>query len=865
MSETPNIEHPAAFYLGRQLARPEDDPGQPLLLESADLVTHAVCVGMTGSGKTGLGIGLLEEAALDGVPSIVIDPKGDMGNLLLTFPDLSPADFEPWLNPDEAARKGLTMQAYAEKVATTWRNGLARDGQTPDRIARLRQAVEFRVYTPGSEAGLPISVLQTLASPQGLNWDEHAEALRERIQSAVSALLALVGIEADPVRSREHILLTNLIQVAWQEGRDLDLADLIRSVQKPPMSQLGVFDLNAFFPAKERMELAMALNAIIASPSFTSWLKGDALEPGRLFWGKQGRPRVSIFSMAHLDDRERFFFVTLLLEQLVAWMRAQPGATSLRALLYFDELFGYLPPYPKDPPSKRPLLTLLKQARAVGLGLILATQNPVDLDYKALSNAGVWFVGRLQTEQDKGRLLDGLMGVQTSGAPLDRGRLEATISALPGRTFLLNNVHQPGTVLFKTRWVMSYLRGPLTREQVRQLMDPIKRAESEHSSPETAPAFPDAAGSQPPRFCAQCGAPLPDVARFCARCGAQVEGHEPAGEGGYGASERERERAFKTQLQKEALPLPPSLEAYAADPPLLSHAVDQYFLPLRDQVLEARLTYEPVVLAEATVSLLDQRRGVDHQMRHFLALEPPPEGRAARWEEAESLTFATDELRSDPAGEALFASIPASVDAAPKLSALKKQLADHLYVNSGVTLFYHPDLDLYSQVGEDQPDFQARLREAAEDQRDREVEKIKERYETRIDRAEERLRQGRHQLSDAEADYAARKRDETLSAAETVLGFLGRRRSSTALSKASSKRRMTTQARHKVEQREEQITAYEKELEELQREMQKEIEALNDQWGGATKTLEEFRVRPRRADVQISFVALGWRPVWRKV
>lgn len=857
MSQTPNIEHPAAFYIGRQLTQPDDDLGPPLLLESADLVTHAVCVGMTGSGKTGLGIGLLEEAALDGIPSIVIDPKGDLSNLLLTFPDLSPADFEPWLNPDEAARKGLTMEAYAVKVATMWRDGLARDGQTPDRIARLRQAAECRVYTPGSEAGLPVSVLQTLAPPPGLDWADDAEALRDRIQSAVSALLALVGIKADPVRSREHILLTNIIQATWQDGRAMELADLIRSVQKPPMSQLGVFDLDAFFPAKERMELAMALNVIVASPSFASWLKGEALEPSSLFWGPQGKPRVSIFSVAHLDDRERYFFVTLLLEQLVAWMRAQPGATGLRALLYFDELFGYLPPYPKDPPSKKPLLTLLKQARAVGLGLILATQNPVDLDYKALSNAGVWFVGRLQTERDKARLLDGLMAVQTAGAPLDRSRLEATISALPGRTFLLNNIHQPGSTLFKTRWVMSYLRGPLTREHLRRLMAPFKRAELEPRPPETAQASHDTAGEQRPRFCSQCGASLPDTARFCAGCGTQVE------ESGLGAPGREQERAFKAQLQNEAVAAPPSLGGYTADPPLLSRGVDQYFLPLSDKTPGHRLAYEPVVLAEATVSLLDQRRGVDHQQRHFLALEPPAEGHAARWDEAESLPFASDELSSDPAGGALFAPIPASVGAGPKLTALKKQLSDHLYVNSGVTLFHHPKLDLYSQVGEDQPDFQMRVRGAAEQERDREVEKIRERLETRLDRAEERLRQEQHQLSDAEADYAARKRDETLSAAETVLGFFGRRRSSTALSRASSKRRMTEKARLKVEKREEQIIVYEETLKELQREMQTDVEEINDRWAEIAEAMQEFRVRPRRADVQIIFAGLGWRPVWR--
>ena len=845
------IEQPAAFFLGRLMDRPDGEPGRPYLLEAADLTTHAVCVGMTGSGKTGLGIGLLEEAALDGIPSIVVDPKGDLSNLLLTFPDLRPADFAPWLDPSAAAQQGLTVEAYAEKMATIWREGLARDQQGPERIARLRRAAEFRVYTPGSEAGLSVSVLHTLAMPAGLDWESDAEALHDRIQSAVSALLALVGIEADPVRSREHILLTNIIQHMWRAtpGSALDLADLIRAVQKPPISQLGVFDLEAFFPAKERMELALALNTIIASPSFAAWLQGDPLDPAALLWSPDGRPRVSILSVAHLDDRERRFFITLLLEQVVAWMRAQPGTAGLRALLYFDELFGFLPPYPKDPPTKRPLLTLLKQARAVGLGLVLATQNPVDLDYKALSNAGVWLIGRLQTEQDRERLLDGLMSVQTAGAPLDRGRLAEIISALPKRTFVLNNVHDPGPKLFKTRWVMSYLRGPLTRDQIKKLMAPLKAGPAPQ---EPTAATLEAAGAA--RFCSQCGAQGVGEARFCAQCGAKLPEVAAAAE-----------QAFKDELRQQAAPPPPSLEGATSGPPVLPADLSQYYLPLpAGQPAGDQVVYQPVVLAKAAVTLLDQKREVDHREDYLLALEPPAEGYSAQWESAERLEYDSTALAASPTGGAGFAPVPESVNTAAKFRAIEKQLSDHLYLNTRVTLQHSPQLKLYSRVGESSADFQARLRRAAETERDAEVEKLKDRFGIKLDRVEDQLRRERRDLGDSEADLAARKREEVLSGAESVLGFLVGRRPTTALSKASTKRRMTERSKQQMEESQEQIQVYEKELEELKKELQAEVEQIHQKWADAAAELEEFQVRPRRADVQIAFTGLGWRPVRRQ-
>ena len=456
MSTLPDYEALGSFYLGREYdAERGADRPDLLLYDSRDLTTHAVCVGMTGSGKTGLCLSLLEEAAIDGVPAIAIDPKGDLGNLLLSFPELRADDFAPWVE----------TAADAPITAETWRKGLADWNQDGARIARFRAAADIAVYTPGSEAGRPLSVLQSFSAPSAEQRLD-AGALRDRIGSMVAGLLGLVGIAADPMQSREHILLATLFDQAWSAGRDLSLAALIQGIQKPAFDKVGVFDLETFYPAKERMQLAMALNNLIASPGFAPWMKGEPLDVQRLLFTPEGKPRIAIISIAHLSDAERMFVVTLVLGEIVAWMRRQSGTSSLRALLYMDEIFGYFPPT-SMPPSKRPLLTLMKQARAFGLGVVLATQNPVDLDYKGLSNAGTWFIGRLQTERDKARVIEGLLGA--GGEGLDRARLEQLLANLGKRVFLMRNVHEAAPVLFRTRWTLSYLRGPMTLQEISRL------------------------------------------------------------------------------------------------------------------------------------------------------------------------------------------------------------------------------------------------------------------------------------------------------------------------------------------------------------------------------------------------------------
>lgn len=814
----PLIEKLGAFYLGKTYdlknGRIEDEP---VIYDARDLTTHAVCVGMTGSGKTGLCIGLLEEAALDNVPAILIDPKGDLTNLLLTFPELRPEDFEPWVNPDDARRKGLSEAEYARTVAETWRKGLADWEQGPDRIRALKNAAEFRIYTPGSDAGLPVSILASFRCPP-LNWDDDEEILRERIQGTVSALLGLIGIQADPLRSREHILLSHLIEQAWRAGEDLDLARLITAIQNPPMRQLGIFDVDTFFPPKDRFTLATALNAIIAAPGFAAWLQGEPLDDiANFLYSPAGKPRHSIFYIAHLDDAQRMFFVTLLLEQVITWMRRQPGTTSLRALLYMDEIFGYFPPS-ANPPSKRPMLTLLKQARAYGLGIVLTTQNPVDLDYKGLANTGTWFIGKLQTERDKLRVLDGLESVMAEGGvSLNRSQLDRTLSALNNRVFLLHNVHAPAPTIFYTRWAMSYLRGPLTRSQVRTLMAPLKAQATPTTAAATAPTIAPATAAVPP--------------------------------GGY------------TRV-----------------PPTLPPDLPQVFLPLRMspnralavlesaqkrqlQAEETRLVYEPGLVAAGTVLFSDRTRGVEASRRVIRLLYGPALGDTVAWDEAAATDLDRRDLLKQPEGQAFFAPVPESLNTAVKLKRLERDFLDHLYREQTLELFFSPVLKLYSRPDESERDFKIRLGQAARERRDAEVETLRKRFQPRFDRLQTQLVREQRELEEDKQELAARGREEWLAGAETLAGMLGfgRRR---ALSSAATRRRLTAAAKAEVAESEAEIARLQKEMAELQSDLETEIAAIARRWDEALETVTTSVVRPKKTDCTVELVALAWLPFW---
>nr|WP_290668279.1 DUF87 domain-containing protein [Ardenticatena sp.] len=828
-------ERLGSFYLGAEYDLDTERlfSNRPVRYDARDLTTHAVCVGMTGSGKTGLCIVLLEEAALDKVPAIIIDPKGDMTNLLLQFDELRPEDFRPWVNVDDARRKGLSVDEYAKKIATQWREGLAEWGITPERIRLLKESVEYTVYTPGSEAGRPVNILGSLAAP-GLDFDTHAETLRERISGTVAALLRLAGIQADPVRSREAILLATIFEHFWRQQEDLDLAKLILSIQTPPVRQLGVFDVDTFFPAKERFELAMAFNSLMAAPAFQAWLKGDPLNVDALFFTADGKPRHSIFYLAHLSEAERMFFVTLLLESVVTWMRRQTGTTSLRALLYFDEVFGFFPPV-AEPPSKRPLLTLLKQARAFGLGTVLVTQNPVDIDYKGLTNAGTWFIGKLQAERDKERVLQGLKGALAEAGQQVDVEYDAIITRLRTRLFLLHNVHDEGPKIFHTRWAMSYLRGPLTRPQLQQLQ------------PKTQSGAP---ATRPP---AAQSAPASRTISTPATMAPTVEA--PGGPSGY----QPIRPPVPPDVVQGFVPVARALEE--------ARALLMERLSVGAAVGDAVLVYEPVLLGAAEVHFVKARYDLDERESLLMALAADDERRIPKWESAERLVLSPHAIATVPetpphAKGLFFAPLSSWATDAKTFKKAQKALADWLYRTRRRTLLCHPTLELTQHPDEDERAFRIRLQQAAREARDEEIDALQKKYEKRFDRLERRLRREEQELAEDEAEYEARKREEMIGLGETVLGlFLGRRRSR-GLSSAARKRRMTAKAKRDVEESRQEIAALQEELADLERELQAAIAEITSRWERVLDEIEVVEVKPRRKDVLVEPVMLGWLPFW---
>ena len=634
------------FYLGREIDGDTGESGVPLVYESKDLTTHAVALGMTGSGKTGLCLSLLEEAALDGIPGLLIDPKGDLGNLALTFPQLRPADFRPWIDEDAALRKGLTPDEMAAKTAKLWKDGLASWDQDGDRIRRLRDAADVTIYTPGGSSGVPLRVLKSLAAPDPATAAD-AEALRERVEGAVTSLLVLLDVEADPVTSREHILLSTLLDAAWREGRNVDLAGLVRGVQQPPFDRIGVMELDSFFPAKDRFALAMRLNAVLASPGFAPWREGEPLDIDALLRTADGRPRLSILSIAHLSERERMFFVTLLLHELVSWMRRQEGTGSLRALLYMDEIFGFFPPS-AEPPSKKPMLTLLKQARAYGLGVVLSTQNPVDLDYKGLSNCGTWFLGRLQTERDRNRVLDGLQTVSAGGSrALDRKTMEKRLTGLKSRQFVMNNVHDDGPVLFGTRWAMSYLRGPLTSAQIKTLT--AERAgDGASAGAASAPATPPAAASA------------------------------------------------------ETVP------ADAARP-VLPPEIPEAFVPSDGSGGEGPLVYRPAIFAKGTLHYAQARLTLDEWKEESRIVLLDDEAGSDPWGASEASPLSPADLLTAPESEsARYETLPTGAGRAKTYTTWSKSFASWLYRERPMILLKSADPKGTSKPGEAEAAFRAR-------------------------------------------------------------------------------------------------------------------------------------------------------------
>lgn len=801
------------LYLGGVLDTSNGErTNEAVHLEASDLTTHGVIVGMTGSGKTGLSVIVLEEALLSGIPTIIIDPKGDMGNLLLTFPDLSPGEFAPWVNPADAEREGISVDELAANTAAMWKDGLAGWDITPERIAALRETAEFTIYTPGSNSGVGLDIIGDLSAPDGAD----SEALADEVEGLVSSLLALVDIDSDPLTGREHILLSNLVHRSWSEGTDLDLATLLGQIQNPPIRKLGVLDLDSFYPAKDRTALVMKLNGLLASPAFASWMQGEPLDIDNML---SNGPKASIISIAHLSDQERQFVVTLILSKVVTWMRKQSGTPELRALIYMDEVFGYVPPT-AQPPSKKPILTILKQARAFGVGLVLATQNPVDVDYKALSNAGTWMVGRLQTERDKDRLLE---GITASSGGENASTLSNIISSLDKRQFLLHQTRASEPKMFGTRWAMSYLPGPLTRTQIGELM-------------ETRKAALDAGGS--------------------AVSGRPTDAGSGGSSGPDSSAEATDQRVLRDDESEFAPDVSDKVQVRYVDP------ASPWLSDIGGDPDGKRL----VAGIAARVNMLfdDTKADLRHEVEYEAVIFPVDD--EIDVDEAVEVDFDDRDLAKTPFGEGHVFVLPdAKISTATLFTKAQTQLKDKLYRNETLQLLVNPELKLTSRVGESAEDFEQRCNAAAGEAADEEVAKIRKSLETKMDRIRAAIDKSEDRIRELEADVDSRGKEQMLDLAGSVLGsVLGGRKSTRSIlgagRRASSKRRVKGNAEERLRTAENRLEENADKLEALETELTDSLWEIQSDWDDKAKEVESLEVPLEKTDISIDDFVLVWIP-----
>ncbi len=805
------------FFIGKIFDMEQNKlTDEPLMYDPADLVTHGIITGMTGSGKTGLGVGILEEAAIEGIPAIIIDPKGDLTNLLLHFPDLLPGDFEPWIDPDAARREGKTIAQKAEETAAQWSKGLADWGLGRDQLLILKESVDFGIYTPGSTAGTPVNILSSFAAP-GLPWEDNREILREKISTIVTALLGLIGLtNIDPLRSREHILLSNILENAWSKEHSLDLTELILQTQTPPFERLGAFPVNSFFPEKDRFELAMLLNNFLASPSFEVWRDGQALEPDALLYTPAEKPRHSIFYLAHLSESERMFFVTLLFAAIESWMRAQRGTTALRALVYFDEILGYLPPV-ANPPSRVVMLRMLKQARAFGIGLLLATQNPVDVDYKGLSNAGTWMIGRLQTDQDKQRLLDGL---DSAGGGLDRREVDVLISRLGKRTFLLHNVHEKKPHIFQTRWALNYLAGPLTRSQIPVLMKLLPQA-SEISK--------GAAGK--PTAAAAAAAPAP----------------APVAAGG-------------EFLSTTRPAVPSGMEEYFIpnDQPF-GEALTSNRIPADAQIQQSGIIYRAGIYAQAEVNYILPKYNLN-LTRQIASLAQETRGQRVSWEDFVHHAYRREQLTGAALPGARFSPLPGWISDARQLAGFRSDFEEWVYRASAVNLRVNEALKVYAGPETSTAEFKEMCSKAAKNAMQAEIDKVETAHKKTLSSLELKIKRQEMEVEGQEKELGQRRLEEAGKGAELLFSVLGGRKRS--ISSNLTKRRMTAQAKAELKQEQAELEALEKQLEAIEAEHQSALEDINERWAEVAGKEIELPVTPYKKDIYVDLFGVAWMPYY---
>ncbi len=782
----------SGLFVGR------DEAGRDVELDPDRLRTHGVVVGMTGSGKTGLCVVLLEELVRAQVPILAIDPKGDLANLALLFPSLSAEAFAPWV---EAG-------ADAGEVAARWAKGLADWGIDGARLRALKDQLALSLLTPGSDAGTPVDVLGAFRRPPGILDDE--DTLREVVAQTVSGLLGLVGRTSDPVRDPAHIVLSHVLEAAWRAGEDPDLEALIVRLVDPPFAKVGVFPVDTFFPPDDRLKLAMQLNGVVASPSFAAWTRGVSLDLDAWLGDAHGLPAayggrtpVHVVSLAHLADGPRQFFLSLLLSRLRAWSRKMPGTSGLRAVLFFDEVAGYLPPHPHQPPTKAPLLSMMKQARAVGLGVLLATQNPVDVDYKALSNAGWWFLGRLQTAQDRKRLLQGL----------DHPGLDDQVAGLGKRRFMLLDAKEPTPRAFATRWAMSYLRGPFTRAEITRAREELEIGGPLAAEAETAGAPASSASAGDDEALPSVPPPAPGDQWFL----------DPA-------------VAFSARLG----------DVFAA------HAG-----PAR---ADGTQRFAPAVVAELALRFDEPRHGfvLDHrEIRVWYPLgDALPEAPVA-------VPLEAGDWQSEPPARARFAPLPEWLDEASELTALRKRVLEDVYRSETRGMFVHADLKLYGKAGETREAFAARVGQAVDAAQAEAIAKLRERFAAKVDKVQDRIRKKEATLVEKEGVASARRTEELVNAGETLLSFFfGRRRS---VSTAVRKRRQTTEARQRVDRLEQELEDLAEDVAALEEELEAAVAKVEEDHAPLREAFEERPVGLDRNDLQVLRFGLLWVPASRRV
>lgn len=783
------------FYFGKEVNnRTLKTTDDLFLYKSKYFTTHAMIVGMTGSGKTGLGISIIEEASIDKIPSIIIDPKGDMGNLLLAFPEMRAQDFEEWIDQGEAENKGMDVAAYAEIIAGNWKSGLERFHQGKDRIRQYKDHIDFNIYTPGSSAGIPLSVLSSFEVPSENILDD-PDAFSSVINSTVMGLLALINVNVDPLTSKEYMLLATIFSYYWTKKKNISLEELIGFIASPPFKKIGVLNLNLFYPQSERLKLAMLLNSVLASPGFSIWKEGEPLDIQRLLYTEEGKPKVSILSISHLNHAQRMFFVTLFLNKYISWMRQQSGTSSLRTLLYMDEIFGFFPAT-SNPPSKRSMLILLKQARAFGIGIILATQNPVDLDYKGLANIGSWFLGRLQTKQDKERVMDGL--IKNRKDALNKREIGNLLSNLEKRTFLLKSAHLDQLILFQTRWVLSFLRGPLSKAEIKRLMERKKAYLS------------------------------------------RIE-------------ENFKEKSSDGKAEWREQPVS------TTSLPLVSDKIKQYFLnhtSYREDIL-----FEPNIILKGTVRIYSESKNIDVKEDIFLKIPISKTDREINFSKGVETDDDMSLYQAKSRENASFSPLPLFVEELKDFKDVEGDYKEFLYRSRRLNLYQCKKLKLLSRQGEDQVSFKVKMIDYLRELKEKRIEQLKEKFEKKEALLQKKYNRLLEKLEKEEQDSKLAARDSVLSLGASVLGaFLGRTKIGNLSSGMTGLRRTSRIFSEKkdVNLAKRRIKELSGDIEALEIEFNDKVEEISEEMDVENYEMKTLSLQPRRTDIYNLSAALLW-------